>query len=496
MTKAIDKIKDLDKELCILSNIMESLIWDKEVNMPEMAIGDRADQLSALGLIIHKKQTDPIWKSLINSAKEEELNLKEKALLKKITKQYSKLVNVPDELVTQINQFTPLCSNAWKKARQANDFSIYQPFLSKMIDLQIKKAKAIDKNKAPYDVLLDDYESDITQDILNPIFDDLAPHLLEIIEKIEQKNSPDTSFLYQHMDVGLQDKFTKEVLKDLQYDFKRGRLDESVHPFSMRIGNDDVRITTKYNPNDMIDGLLSSIHECGHALYDLSYPKELRGSILANGSSMGMHESQARFWENMVGRSISFWENYLPKLQEYLPSLRHVSPWDFYCAINSVKRGFIRLEADEVSYSLHIILRYRLEQKLINQQIDTKDLDTLWKEEFSHLFGIKMPDSIKSGALHDIHWAEGAFGYFPSYALGNLYAAQFVSQMENEIGSLSDNILSKNFTAIISWWKEKVHKHGASKTPSELIMNSCNASLNPKYFIEYLHNRYSQIYKY
>jgi carboxypeptidase Taq len=339
------------------------------------------------------------------------------------------------------------------------------------------------------------YEPGMTVEKLDKLFADVREQLVPLVSAIQQSNNvPDTSFLKQSFDVAEQKKFSKFILNELGYDFEAGRLDESVHPFATGLNPGDVRITTRYLPEDVTSALFGTIHECGHALYEQNISKELIGTPLCTGTSMGIHESQSRFWENMIGRSRPFWHRYYPKLQELYPDrLGNVPVEMFYKAINTVQPSLIRIEADELTYNLHIMIRYEIEKALFDGSLGVADLPAYWNAKYKEYLGVEPPND-GEGVLQDVHWSGGAFGYFPSYSLGNMYSAQFRRTIEKELGDLDDLTANGRFAELKDWLVERIYRYGKLQTPHEIVTRVTGEPLNPQYLIEYLSAKYGEIY--
>lgn len=502
MRKTIMRMKELTKDIVLLEHAIATLSWDQETYMPTAAIGEKGEQLALLQGILHEKITSSEIGKLLNDLGAEDNNPAGKfesdiptdsSYIKETFRQYKIQTRLSKKLVTDLALETSLSQAAWIEARKKSDFSLFQPHLEKVLELTKQKAEAIGYRDTPYDALLDEFEPWTTTKEVADIFGSIQPWLTEFIGEISNAKQIDDSFLLKDFDVSKQEVFGRKVLQDMGYSYDRGRLDVSVHPFTTTLGRDDVRLTTRYQKDFFKTGLFGIIHECGHGLYELGFGDDVKGNLLASGTSLGIHESQSRTWENVIGRSYSFWKYYYPVLQKYFPeNLEDISIDDFYKGINKVESSLIRVEADEVTYNLHIILRFQLEQKLISGSLSVKDLPEAWNTKTKDFFGIT-PDSDANGVLQDIHWPMGAFGYFPTYALGNLYSAQFSAVMEKEIeveGSLGDG----NLVNILNWLREKIHIFGASKSAEELALDISGEKLNPEYFKNYLENKYKRIY--
>ncbi|MDA3813743.1 MAG: carboxypeptidase M32 [Candidatus Cloacimonetes bacterium] len=498
--KDLIKLKELDHEIYLLSHGIALLQWDQETYMPESAVNERSEQIALFEGILHNKLTDSIWGELFANLSVDDHSIPEKfnnndnAFLREAYRRYRRKIKLPVELIKEFSAEVSISQSKWIKAKKEDNFSIFAPHLEKIIDFSRKIADLVGYTEHPYDALLDEYEPWMRSSGIKSVFDKLEPGLRSLIGRIKNAPQIDSSFLDHNFPVELQNQFGKKMQKEMGYDFERGRLDLTVHPFSTTLGYNDVRITTHYNKNDLLSGIFSNIHEAGHGQYEQGFGEDIQGSLLANGTSMGIHESQSRFWENLIGRDINYWANYYPELVKIFPDqLKYVSMKDFYKAVNKVEPSVIRIEADEVTYSMHIILRFRLELALISGDLSVKDLPDAWVAESEKLLGVKS-DSYSNGVLQDIHWSAGLFGYFPTYALGNLYNAQFTNIMKSDITDFNLCLQKGELAPIKNWLREKIHRFGSSVSATDLIKNISGESLNPDYFLKYLEGKYKTIY--
>ncbi len=504
MQNSLERLKEIDREIQLLEHTSALLGWDQETYMPKKAIGERARQQSLLSGIIHDKRTDRETGELLSALGitntteriDSSMDDADRAFLRKFSREYFREIRIPKKLVVEFSREASLSQAAWIEARKKSDFSIFAPHLKKIIDLTREKAEEIGYSDHPYDALLDEYEPFATTLYVQNIFSSLKPPLRNLVEKIAGAQQVDNHFLYKKYPVKRQKEFGQKILSDLGYDFNRGRLDISAHPFTTTLGFNDVRLTTRYNENSIKTGLFGIIHECGHGLYELGIDEKLSGTILAQGTSLGIHESQSRTWENMIGLSLPFWKYYFPKLQKTFPDqLNGVSLNSFYKGINKSEPSMIRIDADEVTYSLHIILRFELELSLITGDLNVEDLPEAWNSMMKELLGI-VPANDAEGVLQDVHWSFGAIGYFPTYALGNLYGAQFYSKMNRDLGGIDSMMERGDFRKILRWLRETIHQYGSTYTAEELCIHATGESLNPDYFIRYLEKKYSSIYQF
>jgi len=458
--------------------------------------------LALLEGIAHQKLTSPDTGRLLselgstpeNPSGDEKLPELERDFLKVLRRNYDRAVKLPGEFVSNAARAEGLSQAAWVSAKRDDNFSAFLPHLVKMIDFSRQRAFYWGYKDNPYDGLLDIYENSMGVEAISEVFTPLGKRLKELLKKISSRPRPDNSFLDEDYDVENQACFSRDLLKRLGFDTSRGRMDISAHPFTTTLGCDDVRITTRYLKRQVQSGIFSTIHEAGHAFYEMGFPEELRPSSLADGASMGIHESQSRLWENVIGRSRAFWEVMYPVLRSYFPgALSKFTAEDFYRAINVAEPSLIRIEADEVTYSLHIIVRFELEKGLIQGSLDPAKLPEAWREKMKELLGVQ-PETYAQGVLQDVHWSMGAFGYFPSYALGNIYGLQFWEKLVSEIPDAEQQIARGNFTPIHNWLKETIYVWGRRKDPSDLLKTVTGKSLSAEPFLDYVESKYSGVY--
>ena len=411
-------------ELSDLGNILSLMGWDQQVKMPQGGASARARQLGTLSRIAHVKSTSDELGKLIEEAEKEIEGMdyeSDEASIVRIAKQdYKDQTCLPTDLVVELSQATAEGHEVWAKAREANDYKAFQPTLEKIVDLTLQVAEKRGYENNPYDALLDRFERGATYDQVKTIFDGHRQQLVDLVKAIsENTDKVDDSILHQDFDPDKQRQFSEWVVAKYGYDFSRGRLDETVHPFATNFSINDVRITTRYHNDFLNPALFGSMHEAGHGMYEMGVAQKYEATNLAGGTSLGVHESQSRMWENLVGRSLGFWKWAYPELQKTFPQLSDVSLEDFHKAINVVKPSYIRVEADEATYNLHIMLRFELENDLVNGKVSFDNLPQEWNDRFEAYLGITPPNDTL-GVLQDVHWSAGLIGYFPTYALGNL----------------------------------------------------------------------------
>lgn len=493
--KKLEEFKDYIRKIEHLSSAASVLYWDMRVNMPKKGAAQRGDALGLLYGEIYKLQTSEEMKSFIDYFSiVEDFDVVSKAMVEEARKTYDQTKKIPEDRFKEFVILKTSSEVAWEEAKDKSDFNIFKPYLEKVVDFTKEFVEYWGYKENKYDTLLDFYEPGITVEKLDKVFGELRDAIVELLNKIKASNVViKDEFFKTKFSKELQEKFSLYVLEKMGYDFEAGRLDESVHPFTINFGNKDVRITTKYLENEFRSALFSTIHEGGHGIYEQNIPDELNGTGLNSGVSMGIHESQSRFYENIIGRSKEFWSYFYPEAQKVFSQFEGVSFEDFYKGINVVEPSLIRTEADELTYSLHIIIRYEIEKALINGKVEVKDLPQLWNEKYKEYLDVE-PKNDAEGVLQDVHWSDGSFGYFPSYALGNLYGAQFLNKMVKDIPEIFKEIQEGNLMSIHQWLKDNIHKHGGVYKPAELIKMVTREELTAKYFIEYLNNKYKEIY--
>lgn len=504
MRKEIARLIEIDRGAVLVSHIASTLSWDQETYMPHKAIEERAEQLAFLEGLAHDKLVNPeigelllaLGSSLENPLGQESLSPEEKAYLRALRRAYDQATKLPVDLVTERARCTALAQSAWVDAKTRNDFSAFAPHLEKLLDLSRRGAAYLDPSKPAYDVLLDLYEPGSTEAGIASVFGALRGDLVALLGKIGSRPQIDDACLHTNCPAARQAEISEWIMDLLGYDKGRGRLDITAHPFTTTLGADDIRITTRYLEDYLPSSVFSTIHESGHALYELGIspsPAFIR-TKLADAASMAIHESQSRLWENMIGRSAAFWKPNYAKLQELAGGAFSALPLDgFIKAINRVETSLIRTEADEVTYSLHVILRFEIESDLISGRLAVKDLPAAWNAKMKELLGVVPPNDSK-GCLQDVHWSLGYFGYFPSYALGNLYAAQLWDRMKETLPNVEESVERGDVTGVREWLREKIHRHGSTWLPGELIERATGSPLDPRYFVAYLNEKYSKIY--
>jgi carboxypeptidase Taq len=499
MEQKLAELKTLLGEVMDLGNVSAVLGWDQQTYMPQGGADDRGYHMATVGSLAHKLFTSDRIGELVEQLKllAEQLDpdSDDARLIKVTTRNYNKAVKVPTEWVGEFAQVTTLAHADWEAARADSNFEKFRPSLERIVDLRRRYADFFAPYEHVYDPLLDTFEPGLRTADVKGIFDALRPQQVELVQAIKERPQVDASFLYQHFDPQLQWDLGVEAITKIGYDWKHGRLDKAAHPFTTTFGIGDVRITTRVMPNYLGSSFFSTAHECGHALYELGVDTQLSRTPLANGASYALHESQSRMWENLVGRSYPFWEGFYPRLQELFPSqLGNVNLDNFYKGINKVEPSLIRVEADEATYNLHIMLRMEIEITLMDGSLEVRHLPEAWNTRMVEYLGLTPPDDAK-GVLQDVHWSSGYFGYFPTYALGNLISLQLWEVIKRDLPDLEDQIRQGEFKNLLGWLRENIHRHGQKFEPQELVQRVTGSKIDPVPYMHYLTDKYSAIYK-
>ncbi|MDQ0206038.1 carboxypeptidase M32 [Alkalicoccobacillus murimartini] len=475
------------------------LAWDARTGAPKKGAGQRSEVIGTLSSELFALSTSNEIEALLTELETTSDSLSDITVksVKESRKEFDRNTKIPaaeyKEYVTLQSQTETL----WEEAKDKADFEMFRPNLEKLIDFKKRFIGYYGEDTShPYNTLLDDYEPGVFVDTIDEVFQDLRKNLVPLVQAVtEADHQPKMDSLFTHFPKQNQQALSLDILKEIGFDFQAGRMDETVHPFAIGINPNDVRVTTKYNENDFRVSLFGTIHEGGHALYEQNISPDLMGTPLCSGTSMGIHESQSLFWEKFVGQNYSFWQRNYPLLKKHASGqFDHLSLDEFYFAVNQAKPSLIRIEADELTYCLHIILRYELEKALIDGSLPVKDLPHVWNEKMNEYLGVK-PSHDGEGVLQDVHWSFGAFGYFPSYALGYIYAAQLKDAYTKSNPSFDTLIEKGDFAPIRSWLTENVHQFGRSKKPSDILQDTTGSGIDAKPLIHYLKNKYTTLYK-
>ncbi len=471
------------------------LQWDQETYLPPKGNEFRGRQIATLTEIAHQQFTDEKNGALLNELmSKDDLSDKEKRNVQLSLEDFNKANKFTSHFVRQMSETVNKSFHAWIQARKDNSFSVFEKPLDDLIQLKKQEADLLGYQNHPYNALMNDFDKGLTVAIVDKVFADLQPQLTVLLEEIKNKPQVDSSFLHLHFDKDSQWKFGMEILKRMQFDFEAGRQDISEHPFTINFNNADVRVTTRIDENDFGNMAWSCIHEGGHALYEQGLPGEQYGLPLGEYCSLSIHESQSRLWENNVGRALPFWQHNFSLIKTFFPKqLNNISIDQFYKAINKVQPSLIRTEADELTYHFHVMIRYEIEKMLIEGSIKTKDIPAYWNEHYKKYLGIIVADD-KSGCLQDVHWSHGSFGYFATYSLGSLYAAQLYAAIVKENASIEKEIAEGNNNSLLQWLNKNIYQHGKYYTSEELCFKATGETLNSTHFISYATKKFAHIY--
>lgn len=498
MNKDFEKLKPyLEKELAF-STALALFDWDTETLSPKAAVDQTAQIVSIIATETYNTIMNDEVKEIVYKLSDKEfskdLSEIEKGIIKELKKDYERLEKIPKDEFTEFSRIQAIAPSKWAEAKNADDYNKFFPTLKELIYYTRKFASyRLKEGEKLYDVLLNDFEEGFNQEILDKFFNKLKKNIIPLLKKIKEKPQVEYDFLFKHYPVEKQAEFCKFIAGYEGFDFDRGVIAESEHPFTNGFHNKDVRITNHFYENNLESAIFSVIHEAGHAIYEMNIPDELTLTIIGGGGSMGLHESQSRFFENIVGRNKAFWEPIYSKLVSTFPEqLKDIDLDKFITALNRTETGLIRTEADELTYCLHILVRYEVEKKIFNEDYPVEDLPKLWNDLYEEYLGVR-PDNYKDGILQDIHWAGGSFGYFSSYAIGNAIGAQLLHQINKEMDF--ENLLRNGkLDQIRNWLREKVHKYGKLKNTNEILLLATGEKFNADYYVKYLIDKFSKEY--
>ncbi len=487
------------KEISLLESAGSILGWDERTHMPPRGAEHRANQSSLIARLAHERFTAPTIGEMLGELESSSLmkdpHSDPAANVRELRREYDRRTKLPASLVEELSRIEVLAQQAWIEARKNADYKTFQPWLEKILNLKRQEANCIGFKTSPYDALLDPYEPHETVAGLNAVFAELRGPLIDLIQRVmnSSRKAP-VEILERGYSAAGQEKLSREAATRVGFDFQAGRLDTSVHPFCSSIGPGDTRMTTRYDESYFGDAFFGVLHETGHALYEQGLPDEHWGTPLGHYISLGIHESQSRLWENFVARSRSFWTYFLPQARELFPAqLQNVSSDDWYFAINDIRPSFIRTESDEATYNLHILIRYELEQSMLIGDVTPADIPAAWNEKMKKYLGLMPPDDAR-GCLQDVHWSHGAIGYFPTYTLGNLYAAQFFDQAKQDLGDIDAQFAAGDFAPLLGWLRKNIHQHGRRYTAKELVQRVTEKTLSAKPLLDHLNRKASELY--
>lgn len=494
-----EELYGLTREITTLNSCMAVLDWDERTYMPPNGSENRANQIALLAGMVHDRLTSSRIGEIINELLYIGLNPADddidSANLREIKRAYERAVKVPKSLVQELSRTITLSQRIWQEAREKSDFAAFKPWMEKIVKLKRQEAEAVGYDGTPYNAMLDDFEPGASTEQITKVFAGLRDELVDLIGRIKSSgNGPDDTIITRDYPVDRQEIFGMDAAAAIGFNFEAGRLDLTVHPFCTGFGPGDIRITTRYNKNYFPMAFFGIMHEAGHGIYEQGLPDNYYGTPCGESTSLGIHESQSRMWENMVGRSNSFWKYFFSKAQATFPkALKDVTIDQFYSAVNDVRPSYIRVEADEATYNLHILLRFELESAFFNGDIKVEDVPAIWNEKFEKYFGIKPPDD-REGCLQDVHWSAGLIGYFPTYTLGNLYAAQFFAKAREDLGDLDSQFARGDFSQLLDWLRKNIHGHGQRYRAEDLVKKVTGKPLSHQPLMEYLNAKFSELY--
>lgn len=495
MSEKMDQLKAILGEVSDIGRAAAVLGWDQQVNMPPGGGEARGRQLGTLGKIAQEKFiADEVGQLLDDLKSEFGPDSDEAAMIRVAARGYEKAKRVPPSFIVEQAVVTAKAFDAWVEAKAKSDFSIFQPHLEKVVELVRKYVSFHPKADHPYDTLLDDFEPGMKTSDVQAIFDELRPQQVELIKAIAASKQVKDDFLHRKYNEKKVWDFSETIIKRFGYDFNRGRQDKAPHPFETTFSVNDVRITNRFETDNPLATLFSAMHESGHAMYEQGVNPAYERTALESGASLAIHESQSRMWENIVGRSLPFWEHFYPALKKLFPSqLDGVGVRAFYKGINKVEPSFIRVNADEATYNLHIMLRLELEIAMVEGKVNVKDLPEIWNAKMQEYLGVVPPNDAK-GVLQDVHWSGGSIGYFSTYALGNLVSAQLWEKIEKDIKGLDEKFRKGDFSELLGWLHKNIHQYGRKFEPQTLMLNVTGSKITPAPYVRYLKKKYGEIY--
>lgn len=497
--QAFQQVADHFRETALLEATSALLEWDERTGLPANAGAYRAEQITLLSGIIHRRKTDPhigeLLERLAASPLATEGRLPITASIARLLKNFRRNSRLPIDLVEATSKATVLGQQAWEKARASDSWELFRPHLKEIFGLRRREAEVLCNGGSLYDTLLDQYEEGAQSDELTKVFASLRDELVQLVLDLQASRHPPSGTSWQRsVPVDRQRKICHWIAEQIGYQFERGRLDETSHPFCTTLGPDDCRILTRYQADYFPSAFYSTLHEAGHGLYEQGLPTDWYGLPPGTYASLGVHESQSRMWENFIGRSQPFWQWAFPQIARLSDCWQGLDAKSLYCDANRVVPSLLRVEADEVTYNLHILIRFEIEQALLSGDLPVDDAPQAWTERYEHYLGIR-PPSHSDGILQDVHWSAGLVGYFPTYTLGNLYGAQLMEAMQRELGELDPLIAKGEFQPLLSWLRGTIHEHGACYHPVKLIENACARPLDARPLVKYLRGKLTPIYE-
>ena len=487
------KLLKRSREIALVASGSELLSWDLETYLPAKGVDFRAEQLAHLGGHTHRLFTAKKVGDWISACEQHGFapESDEAGNVREWRRHYDRATKLPTRLVEKFQRVRTHAREAWRQARQRSEFAAFKPHLKKVLEVNRQMADCWGFQESPYDALVEEYEPGVSASQLRALFTELRPAIGAVLgAAVERSAAIPKDLLLGNYPIPAQQALNREVAAAIGFNFDAGRIDTTTHPFCTTLGPADCRLTTRYNEQNFTQSFYGILHEAGHGLYEQGLRPEHYGTPLGSSVSLGVHESQSRLWENHVGRSPAFWEHWHPVVCRHFPELKRLSPPQLAAAVNRVSPSFIRVEADQVTYDLHILLRFELELKLIEGQLAVADVPACWNEEFEKMLGLKVTKD-SDGCLQDIHWSQGTFGYFPTYTLGNLNAAQLMRRAALDVPTLTAELARGEYQGLLGWLREKVHRHGQRHKPQELMLQATGEPTRSNYHVDYLRNKFA-----
>ena len=497
MSTTLEKFKNYLDEIQQYFHVNTLLYWDMRTTAPKLGLEANSDAIAYFSTKEFALKTSEELGKMLNALSQPEefskLDDTMKFVVTKMKKDYEREKRIPADFYEEFVRAQNASEMAWEVAKPIGDFPLFAPHLEKIIDFTKKMTAYTDPDKEVYDALLDTYEEGMTSEKIDVLFEEMKAELIPLVKKILAAPQPDDTAFKVHFDIEAQKKVQKILLEYIGFSFDAGAVGETEHPFTLNFNSKDVRVTNHFYENDVLSAIFSAIHEGGHGIFEQNVNPYYDKTVAGSCCHMGIHESQSRFYENILGRNINFWVPIYPKIQEALPSLKNVSLEDFYREINHVRNSFIRVEADELTYCFHIILRYEMEKEIFRNNTPVSELPTLWNKKMEEYLGIT-PSNDSEGILQDTHWSDGSFGYFPSYLLGTIYDGMFLEAMEADLGDINTILREGRIAEITKWLNEKIHRFGSTRTPNEVITAVCHKEVTAKPIIKFFKEKYNELY--
>lgn len=497
MSDLLEKFKDYLKKMQYLEHANTLIYWDMKTGAPKRGLEALEDVTAYFSTESFAMSTsDELGQMLSGLSQPEEFDALDdtmKFIVRKMKEDYDRDKRIPKDFYEEYVRTVTASENAWVDAKQNNDFASFAPHLEKVIEATRRMTSYTDPDKEVYEALLDEYEKDMDSATIDGLFERMKEELIPLVKKISEREQPDDSAFKAYYDPDAQRKVQKMLLEYIGFDFASGNVAESEHPFTLNFSSKDVRVTNHYNENDAIDAIFTAIHEGGHAIFEQNVNPEYDGTVAGSCRYMGIHESQSRFYENILGRNRNFWLPIYDRLGELLPPFKKISLDDFERQINHVRSSFIRCSADELTYCFHIIIRYEIEKAIFRDNVPVSELPKLWNSKMEEYLGIT-PDSDTNGILQDTHWSDGSFGYFPSYLLGTIYDGMYLEAVEKDLGPVDKILADGRIKDITAWLNEKIHRYGSTRTPAEVIENVCGQKVSAEPIIRFFKEKYSRLY--